>query len=249
LARVIINADGLGSATTAHVERSVDGVRWTTVRGGIDVPVVAGSIFIPLSDYEFIANAENIYRVTSDLALVQQDTITPTLTAVWLKSIRRPFLNMPFAQAEIIGDINRNGREGIFNVIGRSLPIAVSDLRQSREYPFRCVTRTKAEAGMLDLLSLSGDVLYIHAPASWPIQSAYVVARSAQQSLRIPEEWCVWTFDMREVAAPGSDVIGSTSSYQTVLNDHIDYDDMLFVHATYNDVLLLLADSSEVIVP
>jgi hypothetical protein len=249
LARVIINTDGLGAAVTATVERSVDGVQWTTIRGGTNAPIVSGVLAPFLSDYEFIPNVVNTYRVTPNTGSVQSNTITPTLTEVWLKSLRRPFLNMPFKQAEIVSDIGRSARQGIFDVIGRSLPIAVTDLRQSREYTFRCVTRTKAEADSFDMLAASGDVLFIHAPPSGHISSAYVTARNVQQSLRIPEEWCVWSLDMREVAAPSADVIGSTATYQTVLNAYATYTDLLAAHTDYSDVLLLLADSSEVIVP
>lgn len=61
LSRVRVAVDGLGAAVTATVERSTNGITWTTVRGGLDVPVTAGSCAV--DDYEFVPGVENTYRV------------------------------------------------------------------------------------------------------------------------------------------------------------------------------------------
>lgn len=248
LGRVIINANGLGAAVSATVERSVDLVRWTVVRGGDTMPV-AGGLIAPLNDYEFIPNVLNTYRVVPDTGITQTDSITPVLTETWVKSVSRPFLNMSFAQSEITSDITRNGRQGIFNVIGRVLPVAVTDLHQSREYTLRLVTESKALAGNLDLLTSLGDILFVHAPPTWPLPPAYMVAQTAQQQLRIPTEFAVWSLAMREVAAPGPNVVGTTSTYQTVLNTYATYNDLLLAHDDYASVLTLIGSFDEVVVP
>lgn len=63
LSRVRIDADSMGSATVAQVERSTNQVNWTAVRGGVDVPITAGAI-PTVDDYEFSADVTNYYRVT-----------------------------------------------------------------------------------------------------------------------------------------------------------------------------------------
>ena len=62
LSRVQIEADGLGDRGYVTVERSFNNLIWTTVRGGLNVPVVSGSA--SLDDYEFLSDRVNYYRVT-----------------------------------------------------------------------------------------------------------------------------------------------------------------------------------------
>jgi hypothetical protein len=61
LARVQLAATGL-PGTAARVERSLNGILWTTVRGGMTAPVTAGAV--NLDDYEFVSDRLNYYRVT-----------------------------------------------------------------------------------------------------------------------------------------------------------------------------------------
>ena len=44
-----------------HVERSINGLLWSTVRGGLELPVAGGAA--TLDDYEFLPDVENFYRV------------------------------------------------------------------------------------------------------------------------------------------------------------------------------------------
>lgn len=63
LSRVRIDATALDSgATAADVERSVDQITWTTVRGGLGVPVTGG-VMPTVDDYEFAVDVPNWYRV------------------------------------------------------------------------------------------------------------------------------------------------------------------------------------------
>jgi len=227
LARVIIDCDGLGAAITALVERSTDQITWTTVRGGINVGITAGVLDLPISDYEFMSGVQNFYRVDPDTGANQSADIAPTLTATWLKSIARPFLNQSFNQSEIVSDATRPERDGVFDIIGRSLPIAVTDVRSSLQYNLRLVTRTLSEASALDMLLASGDTLFLHVPSSWPLPSAYVTVSNAPRAFRWSIDWSTWTLAIKEVAAPGPDVIGGTSTYQTVLSMHGTYTDLL----------------------
>jgi hypothetical protein len=249
LARVIISCNSLGAAVTALVERSTDQITWVTVRGGIDVTVTAGAFARPVDDYEFVPNVQNFYRVDPDTGSNQTGSLTPTLTATWLKSIARPFLNMSFAQSEIVSDAARPERDGVFDIIGRSLPIAVTDVRSSLQYNLRLVTRTLAEANALDMLLASGDTLFLHVPPTWPLPSAYVAAGSAPREFRWSTDWSTWTLAIKEVAAPGPDIIGGTSTYQTVLSTYATYTTFLAAHSDYADVLTLIGSPSEVIVP
>lgn len=62
LSRVAISATALAAADVATIERSTDGVRWTTVRGAVSLPVAAG-VLATHYDYEWKPNVSNTYRV------------------------------------------------------------------------------------------------------------------------------------------------------------------------------------------
>lgn len=89
LSRVRITANGLGSAQSARVERSLNGTTWETVRGGTDVPVTAGALAVPVDDYEFAPNVINHYRVVYwatptyvGTGTVDHDTNAPTTPGI-----------------------------------------------------------------------------------------------------------------------------------------------------------------------
>ncbi len=64
LSRVRITATGLTAAADyATVERSTDQIMWTTVRGGVEVALSAGSFVDYVDDYEFVDGVANYYRV------------------------------------------------------------------------------------------------------------------------------------------------------------------------------------------
>jgi hypothetical protein len=176
-------------------------------------------------------------------------SITPTLGGVWLKSVARPFLNRQVVVQDY-GDVERTARAGVFDVIGRSFPVAVSDVRGSRRWNLTVLTSTAAEAGDIDMLLASGDPLFIHVPAGCDVPGGYVsvgdtaqrrpARRSARRLFELP---CV------EVAAPGPDVVGAPSNWQTVLNTYGTWADLLAAHPTWADLLELIGEPTDVVVP
>lgn len=176
----------------------------------------------------------------------------PALTTPWLKSVARPFLNMP---VELAGDsfaIARPARAGVFDVVGRSLPVAVTDVRGSRRYTLIVRTDDEDDTQALDLLLASGDTLYLHAPEGQvvPAGGVYLSAGDSSQVAPIPPDTLRLTsIPVTEVAAPGPDVIGAQSTCQTVLNTYASITAVIAAHASIADLLTLIGDPTEVIVP
>jgi hypothetical protein len=249
LSRIIVTCNGLGAAVTALLERSTDQIKWVTVRGGVDVPISGGVFTLPVNDFEFAPGVINYYRVNPNTGSDQLNNTTPVLTNTWLKSIARPFLNMEFTRSEIVSEAARPERDGVFDIIGRSLPIAVTDVRSSLQYSLRLVTETKGQANALDMLLASGDPLFWHVPVSWPLPSAHIAVSGAPRAFRWSTDWSTWTLAVKEIAAPGPDVIGGTGTYQTVLSTYATYTTLLAANTDYADLLTLIGSPSEVIVP
>ncbi len=130
------------------------------------------------------------------------------------------------------------------------MPIAVSNVRGSRRWTMYLRTLTAADATNTDLLLASGDVLLVQAPPSCTVETGYVAVGDVERSLHpLRPLRKTFTLPMTEVATPGPDVVGSTSTWQTVLNTYATWADLLATVATWADLLELVGDPSEVIVP
>lgn len=247
LSRVRLAATAIDPATEALFERSANNVRWTTVRGGGAVPV-SGADTAALDDYEFVPGAVNYYRVTGG-ADVYTTTITPAQTGVWLKSITRPFLNRA---VEVVdhSDIRRDARNGIFEVIGRSDPVAVTDVRGSRSWEMTVKVDTVSDADALETVFASGDPLYVQTDGTKDIPAGYVVVGdltrrrygrlSARRYFDLP---------LRNVAAPGADVVGATVTWETLVAEFGTWANVLAEFGTWAEIAEYVASPDVVIVP
>lgn len=250
--------DDVTSYGTAVVERSTDVVRWATVRGGLDLDGTAG-VPVRADDYEFGDRLPNFYRVrvyepdSGRTLHTETDQLTCALPDVWLKSIARPFLNRQVV-VRSFSEVSRPARSGVFAVVGRTMPVAVTDVAGSRRWTLEMTTYTPADADDLDLLLSGGDILFAHVPAAGrcsAVPGGYVVVGdtstvtppTADLSMRVVEVPCT------EVAAPGPDVVGATVTCQGVLNTYATCQQVLDAHPTVMDLLELIGDPVDVIVP
>lgn len=187
----------------------------------------------------------------------QTASILPSLgvdcgeTSIWLKSIARPFLNqaVQVVQRPSI-TITRPARVGVFDIVGRSYPVAVSDVRTSRRWTMYVRTETGAERDNLDLLLASGDVVLIHASADCTVPAGYVaIGDATQETHPLRPLRVTFTLPCTEVAPPGPDVVGAQSTWQSVINAYGTWADVIAAKLTWADLLALVGSPSEVIVP
>jgi hypothetical protein len=246
LSRVRLAGTSLSGASEAHFERSINNAYWTTVRGG--TAVATSSNNANLDDYEFIPGVVNYYRVTAGVSVFTQ-TITPSQSGVWFKSITRPFLNR---EVDVVDhtDITRPARNGVFEVMGRSYPVGVTDVRSSRRWSVQVKTQTVDDADALELVFASGDPLFIQTDGQYDIPAGYVVVGDVTRSRygHISNKR-TFTLPMTEVAPPGPDVVGSTSTWETLMAEYGTHAAVLAAFGTWADVLEHVADPSVVIVP
>lgn len=254
LSRVRVSADALGAiATYAVVDRTYNGVLYTTLRGGSTAAVTSEELTFPIDDYEFVDGQAATYRVRSYdasdvLQTAQTATITPALDSVWLKFIARPYLNRRVTLNDW-SDIERDARNGVFPVVGRIDPIAITDLHTSRTFTIALLTQTLDEASDLDLALSVGFPLYLHAPSDCGVPTVYAVAGSFNQK-RTSRRGVRRLFEipLTEVGAPGPDVVGSAGSWQTLLNNYGTWQDVLEDFPAWDDVAELIGSPSDIIV-
>lgn len=257
LSRIRLEADALGAgATQVYAWRSTNNlVNGDPIRGGFAAPM-SGGVF-SIDDYEFPPGVPTWYQINSyNGALVQQASfsigpITQDLDRVWLKSLSRPFLNRRVSVQDV-SDLVQPSRSRVFPVVGRSVGIAVSDVRGGREYTLSVNTEDQAAADGMRFLVAGGDPLFVHVPLAEQdkISQGYYAVGDVERELamrRAPRRY--WTLPLTEVAAPGPDVFGSQITYQGVLTRYASYSALLTANATYDALLDLFSSPGEVIVP
>lgn len=256
LCRRVLALSGL-NASTDHVtvERAVSPyAQWTQVRGWSSQPV--SGLAVTFYDYEFPVSVAYKYRAREynaagvQLAATDYAVSAVTLDDVWLKVPAAPFLNRP-VEVSVRNEITRRSRSGVFDVVGRTMPVVVGDKRGSREFTLQIRTETSAEERDLDYLFAGGEVLFLHTPIEMDqFPSGYYTAGDVT---RAPESRYtarrVWGVPLIEVASPGEDVIGSAYTIAGVLADYATVTDMLAGNATIGDLLQRVGSPEDVIVP
>lgn len=179
--------------------------------------------------------------------LTQTNSITPALDGVWLKFIARPFLN---TRVQPWGDLEwtRRSRGGVFDVVGRSLRVSVSDVRLSREGSLQLLTETVEDFERLDLVLAGGDPAFLHTPADSPLPTMYVDIGDVEERSPVPGTY-FFTLPLIQVSAPSAEVVGATSTFQTLVNNYATFTAVLSAFATFQDILEEIAQPGDVEVP
>lgn len=145
---------------------------------------------------------------------------SPNLKPYWLMNPSRPGQNV---RVEItnFSEFSQDGRTGVFNIVGRSYPVIVSDIMESNAFEFTIDAATKAEAKEIAGRIAIGDPMYLLVgdPNS-DIDTFYFTALSMKRALDAPGgSWSI-TVQAREVAQPAPAVYGSTYIWQDVVNNY-----------------------------
>jgi hypothetical protein len=254
--------DWTGAATLAGFTEAVD--MWDTVGDdaaqAVDYVIQTTAADITAGSFTITGGASAVSRGTV-LALEQAgylnsqtDSITPEIEAVWLKSVARPFLNQTVtAVAGSRFQVVRPARTGVFDIVGRTMPVAVNDVRKSRRWTMQVRTETADDRDALALLLASGDVLLVQAPpacAGGIAPTGYVTVGDYEQEIHPLRPLSVLhTLPCTEVAEPSADVVAAAQTWATVLATYATWSDVIAAHPDWADLLTLIGDPSEVIVP
>ena len=256
LSRVRATASALpAGSSTAKLERSLNGIRWETVRGGLELAVTAGlELDRPADDYEFAPDVENTWRLTTyDAGGAELGSETAALTPElagrpWLKALSRPYLNAPVTVQDY-SELTRPGRAGLFDVVGRSFPVAVAEVRGSARYTLFLLTETPEERRHMAAILAAGEVLLLQVPASADVPAGYLHVGGATESrTQRRSERRIFALDVVETAAPDPMIVGATSTWETVGNNYASWTDVLAAYGSWAELLELIAQPEDVIV-
>lgn len=179
--------------------------------------------------------------------LRESGTVTPAQTGIWLKNPLRPFLNR---RVEIVDftDLTRSSRSGLFDVIGRTLPIGVTDLMSGRSTTITLRTLTAADADDLEDRVAVGEVMLLQPPYQAAPPTLYGLPTGLTRS-RVAQTSAIRRFvlPLTEVAAPDPGLAAVQSTWQTVINTYSTWADLVAAKAAWTDVLQLVGTAADVI--
>lgn len=169
---------------------------------------------------------------------VETSVITPVLDSVWIKNVRRPSLNRKVTVSGI-SEISRPARVEIMDVIGRTYPIAINDVRGSQRFALTITTPSLAAAADFDNALLTGHAVFIQSPTTLcAIPTLYATIGDTVK--RKTSAWGVrryFDLPVTEVAAPAS----------TVYSDTFTIADVVATYATIADVVAAVPTISALI--
>lgn len=230
------------TVTEVLVRRRRLGGKWEDVRGG-SVSVFDGVMSRPVDDYEFPAGVDVEYGIEG---LDDQDRVIQSATVkrlavgdvAWLKFVANPQLNRRIDLVKW-GATQRSSRQDIYEVIGRSDPVVVTDVHSSRRVPIEIITHSPEETEDLDEALKEGHPIFLQIPAGLQLRTMYAsVGDYSCEPLRLSSPRSRWTLPLTEVSPPPFTLSGSTATYATVLADHLSYEALMSAVDRYRELVL-----------
>lgn len=231
-------------------------VRAVEARSGIDGTVVADPDFTihDTDTTSFVDSTGKTWTIHGDARILADpiftDSITPSIEGrTWLKSIKHPFLNRPYSVGGVDDDAT-DSRDVVYDVQGRSVGVAVTDVRSGGRFTITLRTATPTESRDLDLTIRAGGTFFIQPPAGSQIPGGYVAitGTAAMERFGPVSTRRRWPLPCKVVAAPAPAVVGGTMTYRALMNLYGSYATMLAANASYADLLALMASPDDLVV-
>lgn len=190
--QIVVN-DNSGTATTTALEiqrLEPDGVTWVGVRSAYSDTGLIVLTDATIYDYEGPLGTVTSYRaralhdysgVYAASAWTSTGTVTLTGTQWWLKHPNRPALNMAVTPRSYRA-VQRAARQGVFPVLGGTLPVVVSDTRGGATGSVTLLVATLTTLLRLEVLLDSVGVMFLQGPAAHGEPDRYVVIGSQDSS-------------------------------------------------------------------
>ncbi len=234
LARVRLTGAGLPYNTTRVEILRYDTAVLTNgqVVRGSELDVTSADV-VQVDDYEFAPATANTYvlRAYAGNTLVgtAQAVVTPTLDGVWLVNVARPFVNRRVTVAGW-AEVTRPARGAVHEVLGRVLPVAVTEVRGSRRFTLTLVAADQAEADAIELALSFGDTVFLQIPSPdcpipGPMHVFVADVTTSRRSQRGVRRYL--SLPLTEVDGPDSGVVGATITWQGVLSAYPTWADLL----------------------
>jgi len=178
------------SVTNVRVQRHDPGAFPTTIRSGESLELSAGvrTVFdmeAPL-DVPVYYTATQVAPTGSEAATSNTITV-PSNGFSFLIHPGKPTLSCRLDHVQSIDVLGRKGRLGLFDVIGRATPVAITDVRATAAGTLITTTWTANEAQTIRNVTGDGAVLLLQTPAKADLGNLYIaVGDVSEQRISSP---------------------------------------------------------------
>lgn len=266
-----VRFQGIGLSLRAKVwtgDPILDEPTTWTLAGTDTVPSVKGIVGVEAIRLTGNTNVNNLMTWDNfhiaDLATTNTNygslgttSVTPSQNTVWLKFPLRPFLNRQITLCNW-EDEDRPARGAVFDVLGRSAPVAVTEVRGSRRFPALVKAVDSNEIDLLNLSLSFGETIFLQTPdasvicllnrRSYPQQGYfYVEDTTSSRPLDGVATWML-TLPLIEVSAPDVSAGGANSTWGGIIAAYATWQDVINAFATWADVLNFISNPLDEIV-
>jgi hypothetical protein len=168
----------------------------------------------------------------------ETQSITPVVSRWRLKNPSRPSLNQ-IIEPLPVGTITRPGRTGTFDVLGRTLPVAVLDISGSRRFQLKMDVFGYSQKEDMDRRLATGSPMFLQGPSiTDQLPTLYFVAASVDYSQDTTASGSyTFTIDVIECAKPGPTVFAATTTWADIVTEFATWADLVAAEATWSDVV------------
>jgi hypothetical protein len=247
LPTVQFEADPVGGFNTAGANNESQ-ITWRTL-AATNAQTIPASITTWTGGTSAVSKARLLRLTRRANVGVETSIITPVLDSVWLKNVRRPSLNRKVTVCGLSA-VTRPARVAIIDVIGRTMPIAINDVRGSQRLSITVTVPSLVTAADFDNALLTGHVVFIQAPElQCAVPTLYATigdTTKRQTSARGVRRY--FDLPLTEVAAPASTVYSDTFTYADVLATYATIADVVAANVSYS-ALIDKVSTAVVVVP
>ena len=223
--------------STALVERVSSDGTVVPIRGADPAPLVAGEWIG--DDFEAPLDSSFYYQATSTevpgTVITSASYSLSSGGSTWLKHPGRPLLNLKVKPTRG-PDLTRPIEQGVFDVLGRSRPVATSMLRRSERGDLALRTDTDAERLALLALVQDGVPLLFAPPAGYGIGTVYISIGDVQEtrvSNRGSEPTRFWQLPFTVVDRPSGAALAAGNSWSDALGAYSSWSQLLATEGTW----------------
>lgn len=223
------------------------GLVWAYQLMATPAPIKSGA-FVVTGSTSVVSYGATIAMRSADYVTRVNTTITPMMSAVWMKFINAPYMNRSVILTDW-ADLQRTSRSTANAIVGKLLPSAVTDMHSPRSGTITLQADDDADVAAVDLALSAGNVMLLHIPAGVALPSLYAVigthqwARLAHLSHRVQ-----FTVPLTEVSMPDLSIVGNTVTWATLLTNFTDWNAVVAACPTWAAVLALTGSPADALV-
>lgn len=219
---------------------------WSLLVYGLSTTPASGTLVVTGGSS---ATSEVVGAYFGAQAFVSQETgsTTPNLSTVWIKNPLRPYLNRA-ANVIDVQDTVRNARTGTFDVIARTLPVAVTDLVSGRNTQLTARYATRALMDDAESCVLTGETQFVHAPKGAVTPTLYCIFTTVTRQRPASTGTARYlVLPLVEVAMPDPSLAATLSSWQTVVSTYSTWQAVVNAQASWTTLLQLVGSPTDII--